>query len=405
MLQNLKRKLDQPLLLSMLALLAISFVILKSASATGSIDHASRQMFFALLGVPVFLAAAFIPPNVWFAMSWLAYAFSGVLLLGVRLAGHVGMGAARWIEIAGLRFQPAELAKVTLVLALARLLSDNRVKLDNPKWIAAALGLTLLPMMLVLLQPDLGTALVFAFVMMMMLLRAGLPWIWLLALASPVLAALFSVNIFLLLGFILLLGALLYASEIGLALMAFFMSLASGIGFSLPLLWNLLEPYQQVRIKVFLNPEKYPRGAGYQLIQSKVAIGSGGFLGKGYLEGTQTQLSFLPERHTDFIFSVVGEEFGFLGATLVLAIFALLVMRALVVSFSHRSSYCALAMAGFAAMLFFHVFVNVGMTLGMMPVTGLPLPFLTYGGSFLWSIFVVMGLLINFSWHRRDSLS
>jgi rod shape determining protein RodA len=260
-------------------------------------------------------------------------------------------------------------------------------------------------MLLVLLQPDLGTALVFIFVCLVMMVRAGLPWIWLLMLLSPMIAALCSMNLFVLLAFILVFATLLYTSEVGITLMAIFLSLSAGIGFTLPTFWNLLEPYQQQRIFVFLNPEMYPRGAGYQLIQSKVAVGSGGFLGKGYLEGTQTQLSFLPERHTDFIFSVVGEEFGFVGASLVLGLFTLLVMRAVVVGLRHRNGYCALVMTGFASMIFFHVLVNVGMTIGMMPVTGLPLPFLTYGGSFLWTLLLVMGLLINFSWHRRDSMS
>lgn len=405
MFDTLRRKLDWTMLLSLIGLLAIGLLTLKSASANTPVDYGARQLTWLLLGLPVLLFCALTPPSFWFAVSWLLYFTSLGLLLAVKIAGAVGMGAERWIQLGGFRFQPSEVGKIALVLALARLLSDNRIDLSRPKTIFLALGLAALPMALVLVQPDLGTALVYAFITYPVLIRAGLPWSWALFLVAPIFAAIASVNLFALLVFILLLAALLYASETGIGVMAAVLSACAGVGFALPQLWGLLKPYQQQRILVFLDPEADPLGSGYQIIQSKVAIGSGGLWGKGYMEGTQTQLAFLPERHTDFIFSVLGEEWGLVGAAVLLALYGALLLRAITVGLKHRSSFCGLAMTGFAALLFFHVLVNVGMTLGAMPVTGLPLPFLTHGGSFLLVCLAIVGLLLNFSWHRRDSLT
>ncbi len=404
-LDDLRRKLDWSLLLAFLALMAIGLTVLHSASGTGETDYGLRQLLWFLMGLPILLFAALTPPSFWFAVSWVAYGIGVALLLLVDLMGIVGMGAERWLGIGDFRFQPSEVGKLGLVLALARLLSDNRADLTQLKWVLGALALAGVPLLLVISQPDLGTALVYSFVTLPMLIRAGLPWSWVAILLSPLVAALCSLNLFVLLIFILLLATLLYLSEVGIWVMAATLSISAGIGFALPSLWGFLHEYQQKRILVFLDPESDPLGAGYQIIQSKVAIGSGGVWGKGYMEGGQTQLSFLPERHTDFIFSVVGEEWGFAGALIVLSLFALLLTRTLVIALKHRNGFCGLVMTGFAALLLFHVVVNVGMTIGIMPVTGLPLPFLTHGGSFLWTCMVIMGLLLSFSWHRRDSLT
>jgi rod shape determining protein RodA len=405
MLDALRRKLDWALLLSFAALMAIGIAVLHSASGAQETDYGLRQLVWLALGLPILLFTALAPPSFWFAISWLAYGVAVGLLLLVDLMGIVGMGAERWLGVGDFRFQPSEVGKLALVLALARLLSDNRVDLRQLRWVLTALALAALPLLLVISQPDLGTALVYSFITVPMLIRAGLPWSWVLILLSPIVAAVCSLNLFVLLLFILLLGTFLYLSEVGISVMAATLSVCAGIGFALPWLWGFLHEYQQKRILVFLDPESDPLGAGYQIIQSKVAIGSGGLWGKGYMEGGQTQLSFLPERHTDFIFSVLGEEWGFAGAVVVLVLFGVLLTRSLVIALKHRNGFCGLAMTGFAAALLFHVVVNVGMTVGIMPVTGLPLPFLTYGGSFLWTCLAIVGLLLNFSWHRRDSLT
>jgi rod shape determining protein RodA len=405
MISTFARKFDWILFLSALALAIVGLMVLTSASATETGGHAFRQGMWYLLGIPIILVSALMPPGFWFAFSWIIYGLSLCLLLAVKLMGAVGMGAERWIDLGAFRFQPSELGKLALVLALARFLSDNRMDLSRFRNLFIALMIVGTPMLLVILQPDLGTALIYLFILYPMLIRAGLPWSWALFLVAPVVAAFLSTNIFLLMGFILLLAVVLWKSEIGLLLNFAILGLTAGVGFSLPVLFSMLHEYQRKRILVFLDPEADPLGAGYQIIQSKVAIGSGGLLGKGWMQGTQTQLAFLPERHTDFIFSVLAEEWGFLGAGLVLGLFTVLLIRALVVGLGHRNNYCGLVMTGLASILFFHVMVNAGMTMGIMPVTGLPMPFLTYGGSFVLTTMLLLGLLLNFSWHRRDSLT
>jgi rod shape determining protein RodA len=399
------KKTDWIVILTVFLLMLIGFYVLVSASANQPLDYAHKQLVWMLAGLPLLVLSVLIPPSFWFSITWLIYGSAIVLLLIVKITGVMGMGAERWIALGAFRFQPSELGKLALVLATARFLADNRVNLNHFKYILGALALTGLPLLLVLLQPDLGTALIYIFILIPMLVRAGLPWRWLLFLLAPVIAAILSTNIFLLLVFILVLGALLYTAEVKILVMSLVLSLSAGIGFTLPVLWSFLKPYQQNRILIFLSPESDPLGAGYQIIQSKVAIGSGGFLGKGFLAGSQTQLNFLPERHTDFIFSVLAEEFGFIGCAVVISLFTLLIMRLIVLSLGHRNSFCAIVLSGFAGIFFFHVIVNIGMTLGIMPVTGLPLPFLTYGGSFLWTNLLIIGIALNFSWHKRDSLT
>jgi len=399
------KKFDWTLFLSALALIGAGLLVLYSASASEGGNHAGRQALWFLVGIPVMIIVALLPPGFWFAVSWIVYGVSLLLLLGVKIMGVVGMGAERWIALGPVRFQPSELGKFALVLALARFLSDNRMDLGKFRNLFIALLIVGTPMFLVLLQPDLGTALIYGFILYPMLIRAGLSWSWALFLVAPVVAVFLSTNVFLLLGFILLLALVLWKSEIGLLLNFGILGVTALVGFSLPFFWGLLHEYQRKRILMFLDPEADPLGAGYQIIQSKVAIGSGGMLGKGWMQGPQTQLAFLPERHTDFIFSVLAEEWGFVGASLVLALFTVLLVRALVVGLGHRNGYCGLVMTGLAAILFFHVLVNAGMTMGIMPVTGLPMPFLTYGGSFVLTTLLILGVLLNFSWHRRDSLT
>jgi rod shape determining protein RodA len=399
------KKIDWIVLLSAVLLIGIGLLVLGSASANQPVDFAHKQLVWVLAGIPIILICAFIPPSIWFSTAWFFYGFTIALLLFVKIAGAIGMGAERWIAVGSMRFQPSEMGKLALVLATARFLADNRVDLKQFRYILGAISLTAVPMLLVLAQPDLGTGLIYIFIMLPMLMRAGLPWTWLLFLLAPVIAAILSTNIFLLLLFILGLGALLYTAEVRILLMSLILSISAGIGFTLPLFWSLLQPYQQKRILIFLNPESDPLGSGYQIIQSKVAVGSGGLLGKGYMAGSQTQLDFLPERHTDFIFSVLAEEFGFIGCLLVIGLFTMLIMRLVLLGLGHRNSFCAIALTGFASIFFFHVLVNIGMTLGIMPVTGLPLTFITYGGSFMWTNLLIIGIVLKFSWHRRDGLT
>ena len=340
------------------------------------------------------LAMLLIPLVLRVPVAWLewgaqpAYALALVLLLLTLFIGGgegTAAGTKSWIRVGPVGVQPSEFAKIAVILMLARVLAEWR---EPPKTLWALwkpIAVVIVPMGLVMLQPDLGTGLVFSSILIFMLFWAGTPLPTLFFLVSPVLGLFLSVNIWVWGGYFVLLGLALaffykpYLSE-GVTIML--ANFAAGT-IALPL-WNQLEPYQKNRFLVFLDPSVDPRGAGYNLIQSRVAIGSGGLLGKGFTEGTQKRLAFLPEQHTDFIFSVIGEEMGFLlGVLPVLLAFGLIFWR--LVRISERSSdpFASLVPFGLFGSWFAHVLVNTGMTVGIMPITGIPLPFLSYGGSFL----------------------
>jgi rod shape determining protein RodA len=327
-------------------------------------------------------------PVIW--MEWAAipvYVFACILLLLTLFVG-TGAGTAEsvsgWLAVGPVRIQPSEFAKIAVILMLARVLGEWR---ESPQTIWALwkpIGVVLLPMALVMAQPDLGTALVFSSILLACLFWAGTPLSTLFFLISPVIGLFLSINVWLWGAYIVILALALgylykpYLSE-GVTIMV--MNVVAGT-VALPL-WNKLETYQKNRFLVFLDPSIDPRGAGYNLIQSRVAIGSGGWYGKGFTEGSQKRLAFLPEQHTDFIFAVVGEEWGFIGAGLVLVAFALIFWRLVMVAERSSDPFASLIPFGLFGSWFAHVLVNTGMTVGIMPITGIPLPFLSYGGSFL----------------------
>jgi rod shape determining protein RodA len=316
-----------------------------------------------------------------------AYALALVLLVIVKLVGTGGEGTAAgiesWIAIGPVRIQPAELAKIAVVLMLARVLSEWR---EPPKTLWALwkpIVVVLVPMGLVMLQPDLGSALVFASILVWCLFWAGTPLSTIFFLVSPVVSLFMSISVWVWGGYIILLTVFLVRRDAFLSEKAsiWLANVAAG-AVALPL-WNSLETYQKNRFLVFLDPMIDPRGAGYNLIQSRVAIGSGGWFGKGWLDGSQKRLAFLPEQHTDFIFSVVGEELGFVGVLAVLTAFGLVFWRLVRIAERSKDPFASLVPIGIFGSWFAHVLVNVGMTVGIMPITGIPLPFVSYGGSFL----------------------
>ena len=313
------------------------------------------------------------------------------------------MGATRWLIIGPLRLQPSELAKLSTLLALARYLSQPRVDVNRPRDFLLASALLLLPFLLVVRQPDLGTALVFAAMALPVYYWSGLHTGNLFLILFPGLVMLASFNFYAFLGVMATLFLYLLISRRSMPVILFNFLLNVMIGLMTPVLWNHLKPYQQQRIRIFLRPEMDPLGAGYQIIQSKVAIGSGGLWGKGFMQGSQTQLRFLPEQHTDFIFAVIGEEFGFLGAVLTLLLFAFLLLRITQFAAQCRNPFFSLVSIGIGTILTFHVLVNIGMTLGFLPVTGLPLPFISYGGSAMVTNLAMIGLVLNFYRHRFEA--
>ncbi len=317
------------------------------------------------------------------------------LLFALLLVGSSKIGSARWFNFGFFSFQPSEFLKVAFVLALARFLTYSKKSIYSFSWISIAVFLVLLPFLVILRQPDLGTSLVFLFVFMAMLFWSGIPYLYLTIVVTPLFSLICGFNLFAWAAFFLLLIFLLYRLRPNFlfSLGALLINLATG-SISL-LVWNNLHQYQQNRILVFLNPGRDPYGAGYQMIQSKVAIGSGGLLGKGYLQGTQTKLDFLPAQHNDFIFSVLGEELGFMGALILIFLFSIITFKGIQIARRARNVFASYVAVGISSIFVFQMVVNVGMSLGIMPVTGLPLPFVSYGGSSMMTFWILMGLLLT----------
>jgi len=325
-----------------------------------------------------------------------------VLLPGLGSGGGTAESVKGWLTIAGHRFgQPAEFAKLSVVLMLARVLAQRRGTPKSMLDLWKPIAVVLVPMLLILKQPDLGTGIVFVGIFFVMLFWAGVPWKLLLLLASPVLSLILAFDSRVWGAWLVLLFGLLiwYKPYLGEGVMLGVANVAMGV--IAPLLWDNLHPYQQARLKVFIDPTVDPRGAAYHVTQSRVAIGSGGWLGRGFTQGPQKRLAFLPEQHTDFIFAVVGEELGYVGVLFALALFLFLFLRIIKIAERANDSFSSLVAFGLLASWFTHVFENVGMTLNLMPITGIPLPFFSYGGSFLLASWMAIGILARISSEGR----
>jgi rod shape determining protein RodA len=313
-------------------------------------------------------------------------------------------GSKSWFGVAkGFGGQPSEFAKVTTILALAAFLARRSISLSNPKHLILTIGIVALPMVLILAQPDLGTAVVFFLMLIPVLYWAGASNFVLAAIFAPIIAgagALFGTLVFLV--SLALSGAMLYTARQNRFAAAVAFALTLAVGLSVQAVYERLPAYQQKRISTFLDPGSEQKGAGYNVYQSKVAIGSGGFLGKGYLQGTQTQLNFIPEQWTDFIFCVPGEEFGFIGASLVLGLLAGLLFHGVNVASLSKNKFASAASMGITGVFGVHVLINIGMSMGLLPVIGIPLPFLSYGGSALIANMTMVGLLMNFYANRKE---
>lgn len=362
-----------------------------------------RQMVWIALGWAALLTAARLPLNVLEESAPLIFLTTVVVLALVLVAAPEVAGSRRWFALGPVRIQPSEPAKIALILMLARLLGRSAPGEQRLLPLAGSALLMMLPLALVLKEPDLGTSLVFAAIWLGIVFWYGLSWVVLLCAASPLLSAGFSFySERILVGqpwpwalYLLVLLAALTVARFRLleSILLLLANIASGIGTSV--FWSGLKTYQQARILSFFQPEQFQQGAGYQAIQSKIAIGSGGVFGTQYLQGTQKGLAFLPARETDFIFSVVGEELGLVGATALLAIFLTLILKGVTVATKARKPFNSLLAIGVVTYFTFHVVVNISITTGLMPVTGLPLPFMSYGGSNFVVSSILLGLLIN----------
>ncbi|SNX71279.1 cell elongation-specific peptidoglycan biosynthesis regulator RodA [Cereibacter ovatus] len=357
--------LNWALVLLVTAVASVGWLMLYSV-AGGDLDTwAGPQMKRFALGFVMMLVIAFVPIWFWRNVSGLAYLMSLVLLLVVEFFGHVGMGAQRWIAIGPLVLQPSELAKVTLVMMLATYYDwlDPR-KVSRPLWVLIPVVMIVLPTALVIMQPNLGTSLLLLMVGATVMFLAGVS-LWYFAVVA--------------------------ALGVGAVVSVFTLR-------GTP--WQFLHDYQYRRIDTFLDPTADPLGAGYNIIQAKIALGSGGWTGKGFMQGTQSRLNFLPEKHTDFIFTTLAEEFGFVGAFSLLALYALLIAFCVASALQNRDRFSSLLILGIAANFFYYIAVNLSMVMGMAPVVGVPLPLVSYGGSALLVLMAAFGLVQSAHVHR-----
>jgi rod shape determining protein RodA len=359
--RRLLKNLDITLVVSVLLLLGISLIVISSAThvTTATEDpywYLQRQSIFTVVNILLIVFILSFDYHTFAKYAGVLYWFSVISLLAVRLVGQTALGAQRWIQIGPITLQPSEFAKIIIIITLAKMLENRKLEtLKDLLPVALHVGI---PFALILVQPDLGTSLVFIAITVGMVFMAGI-----------------RTKLF-----------------VGI--------IASGLAV-LPIFWQFLHDYQKKRLLVFIDPNIDPLGSGYHIIQSKIAIGSGMLFGKGLFNGSQSQLDFLPENHTDFIFAVIGEELGFIGAALILLMYFVVVYRGIKIAGEARDDYGTLLATGVTSMLLFHILVNVGMTAGIMPVTGIPLPFMSYGVSALTKNMVGIGILLNVYMRRQ----
>ncbi|MCU0854174.1 MAG: rod shape-determining protein RodA [Rhodobacteraceae bacterium] len=357
-----------PLLLLTVTIASVGFLMLTSVAGGDFERWAEPQMMRFALGFAAMITVAMIPIWFWRNVSALAYGVSILLLILVELFGVIGMGAQRWIDIGPLRLQPSELSKITSVMLLAAYYDWLDVKkVSRPLWVLIPALIVLLPASLTLVQPDLGTSVLIIAGGGMVMFAAGVSWWYFGVVAAAAVGLVFAV----------------FASR------------------GTP--WQLLRDYQYRRIDTFLDPSADPLGAAYHITQSKIALGSGGVSGKGFMQGTQSRLNFLPEKHTDFIFTTLAEEFGFIGSMSLLGLYALLAVFCVVAAMQNRDRFSSLLIIGIAGTVFLFVAVNMSMVMGLAPVKGVPLPLVSYGGSAMLVIMVAFGLVQSAHVHRPRS--
>ena len=362
--------LNWPLTILIISAAGFGFLMLYSVAGGSLRPWAEPQMKRFALGFLIMLVIAMTPIWVWRNLSFVGYALSLILLLLVELFGVKGMGAQRWIDLGFMRLQPSELAKITLVMALAAYYDMlPRARISRPIWVILPLGLILLPTLIVLRQPDLGTALLLLISGGAVMYLAGVHWGYFLS---------------------------IIAAGVG-SVTAVFQSRGKA--------WQILENYQYRRIDTFLDPASDPLGAGYHITQSKIALGSGAWTGRGFIQGTQSQLNFLPEKHTDFIFTTLAEEFGFIGGLSLLAMYVAILMICLIAALRSSDRFSSLLIQGISVTFFLFFAVNMSMVMGMAPVVGVPLPLVSYGGSAMLVLLVGFGLIQSAHVHRpREKL-
>ncbi|HEX9252285.1 MAG TPA: rod shape-determining protein RodA [Ignavibacteriaceae bacterium] len=387
-------------LLIAIGLTAIYSSTFNHPTMSGNFD---RQLVFSIAAFFIFFITYSLPTNSFRSITTPTYLFSLLLLVVVIVIGRKVSGARSWLDLGPFGFQPSEFAKIGTVLAMSAYLSRKNTDIDSFKDILISLGIGLIPVMLILLEPDMGTAIVFLGTILMLIFWKGISLFGLFIVLSPgfvAVAAIFGFYYFLASLIIVLVVLILFRKDIFFSGSIFALNLAAG--FFTDYLYNALSPHQQKRIQSFIDPNTDPLGAGYNTIQAKVAIGSGGIFGKGFLQGNQTQLQYIPEQWTDFIYCVIGEEFGFIGSMIVLILFLYLFLRILKVASTTKDEFLSLTIIGILSVYIIHFLINIGMVVGILPVIGIPLPFVSYGGSSLLVNMFMLGIIANIYRTRKN---
>ncbi|MGE5432026.1 MAG: rod shape-determining protein RodA [Syntrophomonadaceae bacterium] len=404
---QLEDKFDVILFLSVFLLMGIGLVAIYSAtlnnpSAGGNFN---KQLFWVGVSVAIFFITYYASPRSFNLISIPSYVFTVLLLVAVIFIGKKVYGQRCWIDIGPFSMQPSEFAKVGTILFLSMFLSREKTNIESIWSIIAGFAIGFIPVILILAEPDMGTALVFMSVTVVLVFWKGISLFGLFTMISPGLAvfsSMFGTVAFVICLIAIAAGLFFFKKKLIISGTIFALNLSAGYMFNFA--FKYLSPHQKQLIETFVDPNSDPLGSGYNAIQAKVAIGAGGLLGKGYLNGNQTQLRFIPEQWTDFIFCVIGEEFGLIGSLIVVSLFFFLFFRLLKIAASTRekNEFNSLVTVGTLAMLFTHFAINVGMTVGIMPIIGVPLPFLSYGGSSLMSNMFLIGIVANIYKNRKQ---
>ncbi|MFQ5498154.1 MAG: rod shape-determining protein RodA [Candidatus Zixiibacteriota bacterium] len=399
-------QLDWKLISAAFLLSIIGVLLIMSAQYHADTDYErlyyQRQLIWLAIAVVWFVSLIHLPMRLYDFGAYLLYAVMVISLVLVLIVGSARMGASRWFSFGPINFAPSDMAKIAVLLALSRFLAYTKLPPSSKRRLAFTFAIVALPIALILRQPDLGTSLVFPIILIGLWLWSGLSLWYLLLILSPIVSLVAASHWLSWAVYLVVLFVFLFMLRPGLVFGVASVVANLAFGTITPFFWSRLADYQKQRIMIFLDPGSDPRGAGYQIIQSKIAIGSGGILGKGFLNGSQSRLDFLPERHTDFVFSVLGEEMGLWGAALVLVLFSYIFYRSIVIAGRCRSRFASNVVAGSVAILVFQFIVNIGMTLGFMPVTGLALPFLSYGGTSLVMTWTLIGLIVLADYHWQE---
>lgn len=402
---KLRDKFDMGLFLPVVCLVCIGLAAIYSSTVNHPTAHGNfeRQLVWAVASVIVFFILYSLPTNTYKSAAVPSYIVSLFLLALVLVMGRRISGSKSWLDLGGIGFQPSEFAKIGIILAMSSFLSRRNTDIDSLFDIVIALAIGFVPVILILLEPDMGTSLIIISVIIASIFWKGISLFSLFIVLSPGIVAfvsLFGTAPFIISLILVALGLYFFKKDIFVGLSVFGLNL--GAGFFTDYVYNALSPHQQKRILSFMDPSADPLGAGYNAMQAKLAIGSGGFWGKGFLSGNQTQLQFIPEQWTDFIYCVIGEEFGFIGSALVIVLFLILFLRLFKIANQAKDEFLSLVLFGIMSVYFMHFLINIGMDIGIMPVIGIPLPFVSYGGSSLLVNMIMMGIAANIYRTRKN---